>query len=82
MKRAHHLHLGPSMPIVPVTHFSKMRLPEEQWEGVWQIVGPSVERNFNKVPLWKLLCAAYVEGLSHGVALQAERVFPVGAMFL
>lgn len=82
MRRAHHVQFGPSIPIVPVTHFSKMRLTEQQWSDVWQIIGPSVNRNMDKVPTWKLIAAAYLEGLQHGAGLQKSMAPMSGAVYL
>lgn len=67
--------LGPSFPLVPITHFSKMRLTPNQWENAWQIVGPSVQRNFMKnVPLWMIIACAYLEGLHHGSEASNDRL--------
>lgn len=57
--------LGPPIPLVPITHFDKMRLTDEQLSSMWRIVGPSVERNM-RLPLWQIICCAYIEGLMHG----------------
>ena len=71
-KTKHALQVGPHFPTVSVKDFSKMRLTREQWRDAWTIVGPSVERNFDKGPLWITITAAYLEGLSHGYALALD----------
>lgn len=38
-------------------------------EDAWQVVGPSVERNMSRAPLWRVIAMAYVEGLIHGAAI-------------
>lgn len=57
--------LGPPIPAVPITAFSRLNVTEDEMAKMWQIVGPSVERNM-RLPLWKIICAAYIEGLNHG----------------
>ena len=61
--------LGPPVPMVPIGDFDKARVSEEHWQGIWRIVGPSVERNMcgmRPLPLWKVIASAYMEGLLHG----------------
>ena len=65
---------GPRIPLVPVTDFSSMRMPNEEWEAAWRIVGPSVEKNMTRGrELWVVITAAYLEGLSHGAAISELR---------
>lgn len=65
--------LGPPIPVISVRDFSKFKLTSEEWDKVWRIVGPSVERNMQmKCPLWRVIAAAYLEGLQHGSALARE----------
>lgn len=71
-----HVTLGPSIPLVPVTHFSKLRMTRQQWEDAWHLVGPSVDRNIWKQPLWMVIAAAYVEGVHHGSSIAKERMTP------
>lgn len=72
--KKHFISMGPAIPIVPMSHFSKTKLTREQLEGIWQIVGPSVERNLVKVGyhLWILFCFCYLEGLEHGYQLSKD----------
>lgn len=75
MRKSHmqHVDLGPMAPLVPVRDFSRLRMKGQQWEDVWQIVGPSVARNLMEgCPLWRIIAAAYLEGLQHGAALAQE----------
>lgn len=61
--------LGPRIPLVPVSDFTKQHLTREQWDNAWRLCGPSVERNMNgmrPLPLWKVIASAYLEGLHHG----------------
>lgn len=79
MTKQHFVSLGPAIPVVPVGDFAKFRLTEEQWADAWRVIGPSVERNMSggrhgPLPLWKIICAAYLEGLHHGSEINsAER---------
>lgn len=74
-KRPHFISFGPAIPQVPVKDFSTIRLTEAMWSSVWEICGPSVERNLAKdTPLWKVIAAAYLEGLSHGSGLTEEHM--------
>lgn len=61
--------LGPSAPVVPFSHFSKIRLKESEWEALWSVCGPSVARNLGHTELWKVIAMAYLEGLNHGAGL-------------
>lgn len=56
------------VPMVPVTHFS--RIKPEVLMLAWQLVGPSVARNFSgprPAPLWAIFAACYAEGVEHGM---------------
>ncbi|MBZ5761529.1 hypothetical protein LAV84_18565 [Rhizobium sp. VS19-DR104.2] len=71
--RPHHITFGPDIPLVRAKDFSVMSLTREQWEDVWKVVGPSVEKNMQKcVPHWMLIAAAYLEGIHHGSELAKE----------
>ena len=75
--KPHFVALGPAVPIVGIKDFSKMGLSREEWENVWSIVGPSVERNMSgrrALPLWMVIAAAYLEGLQHGSALTRSTI--------
>jgi hypothetical protein len=62
---------GPCVPVVPFSDFDK--IPSKHLEEVWSIVGPSVARNIGNLPLWKVIAAAYCEGLIHGHAIGKEQ---------
>lgn len=69
------IRFGPAIPVVPVTHFSKHKITEQQWAEVWSVCGPSVERNMagpRPMELWKVIAAAYIEGLHHGASLARD----------
>lgn len=73
-KSRHVISFGPPIPLVPIRDFSRQRLTREQWEDLWSICGPSVERNMagragRRLELWQIIAAAYLEGLHHGSAL-------------
>jgi hypothetical protein len=56
---------GCAIESVPLRNFSKFK-GDINFEDVWKLCGPSAERNLSKVPVWKVICAAYLEGLHHG----------------
>lgn len=58
--------LGPVAPeIYPIGAWS--RWPKGiNAEDVWRMCGPTVEQHIDKLPLWKVFCAVYFEGLAHG----------------
>lgn len=71
--KKHFIAFGPDIPVVPITHFARHKFTEEQIADIWKIIGPSVERNLSAKPLWKVIAFAYIEGLSHGAAIQQEK---------
>lgn len=54
----------------------KLRLSREQLMNAWRLVGPSASRNIEKLPLWKVIVCAYVEGLHHGAEVTKEKMIP------
>lgn len=42
-------------------------------EDLWSLVGPQVDMHMNKLPLWKVFCVVYFEGLMHGAAAMKEK---------
>lgn len=75
-QRLHFVQLGPAIPVVPVTDFTRfkdMGITQQMFEEAWKIVGPSVERNI-RIPLepWELYTACYLEGLAHGSQMATE----------
>lgn len=62
--KTHHVKLGYPVPIVPMRAFGK--LTRKELEAAWQIVGPTVDLNLSKLPLWEVIAADYCEGLHHG----------------
>lgn len=74
-KRPHFISFGPPIPQVPIKDFSTIKLGNKEWKAVWEICGPSVERNLStNTPIWKVIAAAYLEGLSHGSGLTEEHM--------
>jgi hypothetical protein len=63
---------SPHVPVVPFSDFDT--IPSKHLEEVWSIVGPSVARNIENLPLWKVIAAAYCEGLLHGHAMGKEQI--------
>ncbi len=73
--RSHYVNLGPPVPIVPVSHFSKMA--REVIDAAWQLVGPSVQINLTAVrapALWEIFAACYAEGVEHGMSAMREKL--------
>lgn len=71
MNSSKSVRFGPtSVPIVPVSHFTRFK--SSDLDEVWRIIGPSVALNINQGPIWKVITAAYLEGLLHGAGLQEE----------
>ena len=69
MSKNHNVSVGPlPVPIYPIQAFSPTP-PGVKSEEVWRLIGPCVEYNIRKVPLWKVFVAVYIEGLQHGAAL-------------
>lgn len=74
-KSVNYIHFGPPIPVVPVKDFSNIGLNKQLLEDVWAIVGPSVGYNMSRgVEMWKVITAAYLEGLNHGMGLEQERM--------
>ena len=73
-----HRHSSPIMgptpaPIVPLTGFSRVRLSKDQQDAIWDIIAPTIHRSMNRLPLWKVFTAVYLEGLNHGAGVERER---------
>lgn len=63
--------IGPPHPTAPISQFS--RIDPELLKLVWQLCGPSVERNlYRPHKLWELFAACYVEGFDHGKGVMEE----------
>lgn len=59
--------IGPvSIPFVPSSHIEQIDLPKEMVDQLWKIIGPTIEEQINKEPLWRLFVSCYVQGLQHG----------------
>lgn len=76
-KQQHFITFGPAIPVVPVkqfTKFSTVGIDKEMFQRAWEIIGPSVEHNMRRQSeMWQIITAAYLEGLSHGAAIERER---------
>jgi hypothetical protein len=67
--------VGPGVcPIYPRGAWS--RLPDVDLHDVWRIVGGNVDQHMQRMPLWKVCCLIYLEGLAHGS--EAERAHERG----
>lgn len=42
-------------------------------DALWQLVGPQVDMHLQRLPLWKVFCMVYFEGLAHGVGGMSAR---------
>ncbi|SMG09866.1 hypothetical protein [Paraburkholderia susongensis] len=74
MSRNSMVQIGPCpIPLVPVRDFSKPRLTREDWNGLWQLCGPSAQHNLSRNPLWVVICMAYYEGMAHASGLLEEQ---------
>ena len=73
-KHTRFAHLGPRpIPVVPIQQFSKANRTQHQMlEGLWEIIGPSVELNLRQLPLWKVITMAYFEGSIHAVQMMED----------
>lgn len=72
-KRPHFVPFGPPVPVVPLRDFSELHMTDEMMAGLWSVVGPSVELNMRRLPLWQVILAAYAEGLAHGSDVERHR---------
>lgn len=67
--------LGPcAVPVVCVKQFSKLQMSRATLKEVWQLIGPSVEMNITRLPMWEVIAAAYLEGMNHGAGIVQEKV--------
>jgi hypothetical protein len=65
--------IGPALAEMPPgKDFSKLP-PGVRLEDAWQVVGPSVEKNMGRAPLWRVIAMAYVEGLMHGAGIAQSK---------
>lgn len=74
-KHTRFAHLGPKpIPLVPIGQFTKAggAKHNETLESLWEIIGPSVELNLRKLPLWKVITMAYFEGSVHAVQMMED----------
>lgn len=72
MNRVAHARVGDPIPAYPHKAWSPIP-PEVKLKDLWQLVGPQVDKHLSGLPLWKVFCVVYFEGLAHGVAAQ-ERI--------
>ena len=74
-KHTRFAHLGPKpIPLVPIGNFTKAggKTHNEMLESLWEIIGPSVELNLRKLPLWKVITMAYFEGSVHAIQMMED----------
>lgn len=75
--RRQHAAIGHAVESYPLSTWS--RIPASvSMEDLWELVGPQVDRHMNMLPLWKVFCVVYFEGLAHGVA-GAQRLAPAAS---
>lgn len=41
-------------------------------DRVWQLIGPQVDMHIRGLPLWRVFCAVYLEGLTHGAQAREQ----------
>ena len=74
MKRTNRpFRFGPKeIKIIPRKEFKTIRPHTAQLADIWEIIGPSVELNLDRLPLWKVITMAYIEGCYHGQQLAED----------
>lgn len=64
--------MGAFVESYPVSAWT--RIPKDvSLDDLWQIIGPQVDKHLNTLPLWKVFCVVYFEGLIHGAAVADSR---------
>ena len=74
-KHTRFVNMGPRpVPVVPIQQFTRAggKTHNEMLENLWEIIGPSVELNLRKLPLWKVITMAYFEGSVHAVQMMED----------
>ena len=59
--------IGDVVDIVPIKNFT--RCSSAALDAAWQLVGPSAQLNLNRVPIQRVIAAAYLEGVNHGAGV-------------
>lgn len=59
---------GPPIPVVPVGHFVEIGLEAEIYDYAWHLVGPTIDRNIERMNSHQLICIAFIEGMRMAVA--------------
>ena len=62
--------MGPVVDVAPIRDFTRCR--NAAIEAAWQLVGPSARLNLDRQPIWRVIAAAYLEGVNHGVGIATE----------
>jgi hypothetical protein len=66
--------MGPLIDVVPISQWQRLGLPDKYYSWAWErFVGPSVVRNQERCPQWKLYCIVFIEGLRLGSQFERER---------
>ncbi len=74
-RRTAYPRFGPrTVPSVPITQFKKYEIAVSKLEEVWELIAPSFELNVNRLPLWKVITMAYLEGVLHGSQMKEEEM--------
>lgn len=71
MGKPRYVSMGPNpVALVPISQFSRVKVSD--LKAVWEIIGPTVDRNLNSKPLWIVIATAYIEGINHGYGLAVD----------
>ena len=62
--------IGDVVDAVPISKFT--RCSSAALDAAWQLVGPSAQLNLNRVPIERVIAAAYLEGVNHGIVIAKE----------
>jgi hypothetical protein len=66
----HRIQFGPAIPLVPIGDFVNLGYGDEFYDMAWYIVGPTIERNFEKLHTKPhiLYCIAFIEGMRMAIS--------------
>ena len=62
------------LPVQAYPHKAWDRIPKGvKLEDLWQLCGPQVDKHMQSLPLWKVFCLVYFEGIAHGAGAERAR---------